>query len=134
MCNGAGSCAGTPIDCVAPGPHATGGACQNGACVYACEAPYENCDDDWSNGCEIPTGVAHVCDLGGIADDGCWTAYCGTSNNPKAHNFGTYYCLDCATCTQPSPGQDAWCNHSTGNFYPPEAGSCGAYNDLVCAP
>lgn len=134
VCNGAGSCGGTPLDCVAPGPNATGGTCQNGSCNYGCVDPYENCDGDWANGCEVPTGVAHVCDQSGINPDGCWTAYCGNSNSPKAHNFGAYFCMDCATCNEPSPGQNQWCNHTTGKFYPYEAGSCGSYNDLVCAP
>ncbi len=133
-CDDAGTCQGTPLNCDLP--NATGGACQDGACTgYTCTAPYEDCDSDPANGCEVPVGVANQCDLNGLTPDGgCWTAYCGASDDASAHNFGTYYCFDCANCNTPSPGNWQWCNHSTGNWYAPAAGSCGANEDQICGP
>lgn len=133
-CDGAGACVGAELECTRP--NATGGACQGGTCQgFTCVAPWEDCDSDWDNGCEVPTGVPNQCDANGLnAEAGCWTAYCGSLNSPDAANFGAYYCMDCANCHEPSPGQWQWCNHATGNWYAPAAGMCGASKDLVCAP
>lgn len=130
-CDEGGACDGLPIDCTRP--NAKGGSCQGGACQgWTCEAPYENCDDDWDNGCEVPTKVANQCDANGLnPNGGCWTAYCGSSNHADATNFGTFYCADCSTC-HVNGNQVQWCNHTTGNWYPPDAGSCGMYLDKVC--
>ncbi len=135
VCDGDGGCAGAVIECATP-PHASGGSCVDGACTgFACEDPWENCDGDWGNGCEVPTGIANQCDVNGLnPDGGCWTAYCGSLNDPKAHNFGDFYCYDCSTCHQAGEGMVQWCNHDTGNWYPPEPNSCGMWLDLVCAP
>lgn len=128
---------GTNTDCSACGDacgsaaNATG-SCNAGACDYQCQAPWENCDGDWANGCEVPEGVEHSCSQSGIDPNGCWTAYCGNSADPDATNFGSYYCIDCATCRVPSSGQCQWCNHTTGLFYPQEVCACGAYEDLAC--
>ena len=134
VCDGAGVCQGAAIVCEAA--NASGGACVDGACAgFVCTAPYEDCDGDMSNGCEVPVGVANQCDAGGLnPDGGCWTAYCGSSGKAGATNFGTYYCSDCSTCNTPGNGLWQWCNHSTGNWYDPAAGSCGASEDLVCPP
>jgi hypothetical protein len=116
------------------GAHASA-ACEMGECVHGCDAPWENCDGDWANGCEIPTGVANQCDVNGLNDvNGCWTAHCGSSNNVDARNFGTWYCFECSTCNVPSSGQCRWCNHDTGNWYDPASCVCGSYEDDVCAP
>lgn len=134
-CDGAGGCHGVVIDCERP--HAGGGACAAGVCQdFECVAPWENCDGNWDNGCEVPTGVANQCDVNGLnPDGGCWTAYCGQSADPKARNFaGSFFCYDCSTCHTPEPGLWQWCNHSTGNWYASEAGSCGNFEDLVCGP
>ena len=135
VCDGEGGCQGSTIDCSAPA-HASGGTCVDGACQgFACEAPWENCDGDWDNGCEVPEGVANQCDINGLnAEGGCWTAYCGTSNDAKGHNFGDYYCIDCSTCHFAGEGMIQWCNHDTGNWYPPEMNDCGVFLDLVCGP
>lgn len=131
-CDGAGTCEGALKSCDAP--HATGN-CQDGACQLSCVAPYEDCDGDPDNGCEVPVGVANQCDVNGLnPTGGCWTAYCGSSDNAKATNFGTYYCSDCATCNPLGANMVQWCNHDTGNWYDPGAGGCGAYSMLVCAP
>jgi hypothetical protein len=111
--------------------HATG-SCVAGACQFQCQAPWENCDGDWGNGCEVPVGVEHQCSSSGLDPNGCWTAYCGNSANPDATNFGSYFCMDCATCRVPGAGQCQWCNHTTGLFYPQEACACGSYEDLAC--
>jgi hypothetical protein len=128
---------GTNSDCAGCGDacgnadNATG-SCSAGACQYQCQAPYENCDGNWANGCEVPVGVEHSCSQAGLDPDGCWTPYCGNSADPNATNFGTYYCMDCPTCRVPSAGQCQWCDHSTGIFYPQAACSCGSYEDLAC--
>ena len=116
------------------GPNSTAACDANGDCIVTCEAPYEDCDGDPVNGCEIPVGVPHSCDSGGInMTGGCWTAYCGQSGAATATNFGTYYCADCPTCTELAGGLCHWCNHDTGNFYPTEPCSCGAqYLNVAC--
>ena len=133
-CDGQGTCTvGEAMNCEAP--HATG-SCQNGMCSgWQCTGSWENCDGDWGNGCEIPTGVANKCDANGISDSGCWTAYCGQSNDPKAKNFGgNFYCMDCNNCHEPQNGFWQWCNHSAGTWYPAEAGGpCGSFKDVVCS-
>lgn len=133
-CDGAGGCAGAPIVCERP--HASGGACEAGVCQgFTCTAPWDNCDGDWDNGCEVPVGVANQCDVNGLnPEGGCWTAYCGASNGANATNFGSYHCQDCANCNTPGPGMWQWCNHDTGTWYAPAVGNCNASEDLVCAP
>lgn len=123
-------CGGCGDTCSA-GAHATA-SCSAGSCTYQCQAPYDNCDGNWANGCEVPVGVEHQCSASGLDANGCWTAYCGASANPNATNFGSYYCMDCATCRVPSAGQCQWCNHTSGTFYPQDACACGAYEDLSC--
>lgn len=125
------NCAGCDDACVA-GDNATG-ACTAGACDYQCTAPWENCDGDWVNGCEIPVGVAHQCDDQGInLSTGCWTAYCGNSVDVEATNFGTFHCIHCSTCRSPVAGQCQWCDSNTGIFFPTETCGCGAFEDLAC--
>jgi hypothetical protein len=107
--------------------------------VLTCSAPWEDCDEDPSNGCEIPTETPNRCDADGLnATTGCWTAHCGNSANPDARNFGSWYCFECTTCNEPVAGTVTWCSHSTGRWFPQEAGSCVVddvdYEDLVCAP
>jgi hypothetical protein len=116
-------------------PHALGGTCVDGQCGgWTCEAPWDNCDGDWENGCEIPVGVPHQCDLGGLSEDGCFTAWCGQSEDPGAIDFGTWFCFDCTTCRVPDVGQCQWCDHESGQWYPAEACSCGPYEDAACGP
>lgn len=132
-CDGQGACEGTPITCEAP--HATGGTCVDGACQgFKCVAPYDDCDDNMENGCEVPVGVANQCDANGLnPDSGCWTAYCGQSADPDATNFDSFYCVDCANCNTPVAGMWQWCNHTAGTWYQAEPGNCGANEDKVCA-
>jgi hypothetical protein len=119
--------------CVA-GPNATA-ICNAGTCEYGCEAPFENCDGDWSNGCEIPTGVPNQCDAQGLnSTTGCWTAACGNSTDPDAVNFGSWFCFECTTCHSPAPGICQWCDHQSGTWYPTDSCACGAFEDLVCTP
>jgi hypothetical protein len=143
-CTGGGFCDATGNcicveDCASTctaGPNATAMCDDAGMCVRACTAPFDNCDGDWANGCEVPVGVAHQCDVNGLnADGGCWTAYCGESEAASAFNFGTYHCVDCSTCGVPSGGQCHWCNHDSGNWFPTEPCSCGAeFENAVCGP
>ncbi len=129
---------GTDSDCggcgdsCAPGANATG-SCNAGSCDFQCQAPYDNCDGDWGNGCEVPVGVPHQCDASGLnPGGGCWTAYCGNSASADATNFGTFYCMDCATCRSPAAGQCQWCNHDSGQFYDADVCGCGTFEDLAC--
>ena len=136
---GTGDTGGNPDDCMmtcTAGAHASAACNAMGDCVVTCESPWEDCDGDPTNGCEVPVGLPHQCDAGGLnPNGGCWTAYCGSASGAGIADFGTYHCVDCPTCEQPSAGQCHWCNHDTGNWYPQEACSCGAqYLDAVCSP
>jgi hypothetical protein len=185
-CDGAGHCDGQQIDCTRP--HASGGTCVNGNCTgwncdsgwdncdgdwsdgceqslndvnhcgscnnacpsrahanltgcsggncqYSCQSPWDDCDNNMNNGCEIPTGIPNQCDANGLnSSSGCWTAHCGSSSHPDARNFGTWYCFECTNCHVPSAGMCQWCNHTTGVWYTADVCACGAFEDLVCAP
>jgi hypothetical protein len=123
-------CGGCGMPCVA-GAHATAD-CSSGTCNAACEDPWTDCDGDISNGCEVPEGVPNQCDAGGLNPNGCWTAWCGSSNVAGAVNFGTWYCMECSTCHVPGNGLCQWCNHDTGTWYPAEQCPCGTWEDLTC--
>ncbi|MCA9659889.1 MAG: hypothetical protein KC486_16210 [Myxococcales bacterium] len=134
-CDGAGVCGGGEVmDCARA--NATG-TCTDGVCGgWTCSGSWENCDGDWGNGCEIPVGVANQCDIDGLnPDNGCWTAYCGSSDSPEATNFGTYFCVDCENCTTPEDGMVQWCSHQSGVWFPAAAGACNdTYKHQVCKP
>lgn len=133
-CDGAGGCAGVEIACERP--HASGGVCQDGVCQgFACVAPWADCNGDWDDGCEVPTGVANQCDANGLnPETGCWTAYCGASDDPKARNFDGFFCYHCSNCHAPAPGLWQWCSSTTGTWFASEPGQCGMFEDLVCGP
>jgi hypothetical protein len=138
-CDAAGMCiCGAPDDCAStclPGPNMDAACDEAGMCIRSCQAPYDDCDGDPSNGCEVPVGVPHQCDLSGLnPDGGCWTAYCGSAAGDGVFDFGTYHCVDCSTCGTTDGGQCHWCNHDTGNWFPAEACECGTYLDAVCGP
>jgi hypothetical protein len=131
-----GSC-GTP--CTA-GTHATA-SCATGSCVRGCTAPWQNCDGDWANGCEIPVGRAISCDATGLkepaSETGCGTPYCGTSASGSAHNFGTWYCIACSTCHHFTDGSGySWCLQPGIQWSTDRCPSCCATADLdkVCGP
>jgi len=120
--------------------HATA-SCPSGTCQYSCQSPYENCNGNWSDGCEIPTGVANQCDSAGLNDQsGCGTAWCGTDGSDPSHihNFGTWHCTVCSNCHDFSGTNCSWCNISAGQWYYPngtdcsQSGDCGSYRDTVC--
>ncbi len=123
-------------DICVPGPHTATAMCNElDECVIECEPPWQDCDGVVANGCEVPVGVAHQCDAEGLDPvEGCWTAYCGSSEAEGVTNFGTYYCMDCITCQQPTSGNCRWCDHGTGLFYPPASCECGPDLGAVCAP
>lgn len=130
---------GTSSNCGGCGDVCSAGAnasasCNGTTCAYSCTAPWENCDGNWANGCEIPVGVPHQCDQNGLnAGTGCWTAYCGESAAADV-NFGTFHCIGCATCREPGAGICQWCNHSTGVFYPTDSCACSAeHEDAACS-
>lgn len=129
---GTGSdCGGCNDSCTA-GPNASG-SCQGSSCGFSCTPGFGNCDEDWSNGCEIPLG-ANQCDARGLNPNGCWTSHCGSSADADAINFGTWFCYDCTTCDAPAAGQCRWCSHDTGTWFPAESCACGAYEGLSCGP
>lgn len=136
---GTSSSTGAP-DCASicmPGPHATAAACdETDTCVSTCEPPWQDCDGDPANGCEVPVGVPHQCDAEGLDPvEGCWTAWCGETMAEFAVNFGTYYCIDCVTCQEPTAGMCRWCNHDTGNWYMADACACSPEGlGAVCGP
>lgn len=134
-CDAGGQCicsASCADDCTA-GPHQTAMCDDAGACVRTCEAPYEDCDADPSNGCEVPVGMPHQCDTSGLnPGGGCWTAYCGSMSGAGIFDFGTFHCIDCPTCGTTDGGQCHWCNHDTGNWFPAEACECGEFLDAAC--
>ncbi len=129
---------GTDSDCGAcgdscgVGPDATA-SCEGSVCEYACDDGFGNCDEDWDNGCEIPLG-ANQCDAGGLNPGGCWTSHCGSSVDPDAVNFGTWFCFECTTCNVPAGGQCQWCDHATGTWFPAESCGCGDFEGLSCNP
>lgn len=128
-----------PLPCALvcqPGPHVATATCNElDECVLECEPPWQDCNGEIDDGCEVPVGVAHQCDAEGLDPvEGCWTAYCGTSMVEGTVNFGTFYCVDCITCQQPTEGNCRWCDHTTGLFYPTEGCSCGGDLGAVCAP
>lgn len=124
------NCGGCGDVCTA-GAHADG-SCVAGACSFECQAPWDNCDGDWANGCEIPVGMPHQCDINGLnPGNGCWTAYCGNSG-AAAVNFDSFHCMDCATCRSPAAGSCQWCDHDGGTFFPADSCACGTFEDLSC--
>jgi hypothetical protein len=133
------NCGDCDISCTA-GDHAEA-VCSDGACSQRCIDPWKNCDDDWSNGCEIPEGVSSRCDIFGLnSTQGCGTAWCGTSTSAAAQNFGTWHCMGCSHCHHFSDGY-AWCLHlgvSGGEIrWSGERcdDCCGSDDqDLVCGP
>ncbi len=137
-CDGAGTCVGSsPLSCERE--NAEGGTCVDGECGgWTCIEPYEDCDQDWSNGCEVPTGVPNSCNANGLSEtNACGTAYCGIEVAPNAINFmaQNYRCVTCSNCSTPEEGEVAWCNQATGGWFTPEAGDCPAfYEGATCQP
>jgi len=132
-CDESGSCVGAPMQCTQTNAI---GSCQGGTCgAWECKEPWANCDDDWENGCEVPVGVANQCDVHGLSPDGCWTAYCGSSEGEGAVNFGDYYCSSCETCMTPEEGFVQWCSHGSGTWFDADAGVCPEKDENVaCEP
>jgi hypothetical protein len=140
-CDGAGNCRGTAMNC--DRDNATGGTCTDGVCGgWSCEGDWRNCDDNWSNGCEILVGVANTCDLinGMNSSTGCGTAWCGSSSSWYATNYGNnWYCIACQNCHEEPDDWVAWCNIQTptGLWYTAQhepGGSCNNWDDQVCGP
>lgn len=106
--------------------------CENGTCVAKCNSPWADCDKTYKNGCERQVGVANVCNVNGMASwsgstPPCGTAYCGSSSNSRAKNFGSWYCISCSHCQKKPDGYFAWCLGGTKKFSPSKclAPSCG---------
>jgi hypothetical protein len=135
----------TTADCGGCGTPCTVGAhanpdCSTGTCKASCVAPYQDCDGNAANGCEIPVGVADQCDVNGLnSTSGCGTPYCGSTTATTAHNFTTWYCKFCSGCHEFTDGS-SWCLGPTlsgvGQWSTDRGpvGGCGTYEDVVCAP
>ena len=60
------NCGGCDIACDNSGAHVANAVCVQQECMRNCQSPWENCDGDWDNGCEIPTGIPNQCDANGL--------------------------------------------------------------------
>jgi len=132
-------------DCDVPcsaGAHATA-SCATGTCVQACTSPWQNCDGNGSNGCEIPVGVAYQCSTNGLdSAQGCGTAYCGAGGDQSF--AGNWYCSWCTSCKEFGPSSCSWCSSSTGLWLWPSGTTCtgsnpcgcpgGTYCEVECSP
>jgi hypothetical protein len=94
--------------------------CASGKCTLKCTAPYDDCDGNYENGCEIPVGQAHACNKAGLASFSgqtppCGTPYCGSATASNAVvNFGSWYCTFCVHCHLFGEEGYAWCLFSDG--------------------
>ena len=137
-CDGAGTCVPGP-EPMCDRPNTQDGACVDGECQgWTCVSPYENCDEDWENGCEITTGVANSCNVTGMVDEGgCGTAYCGIEVGPTIVNFAAenWRCVMCSNCRVPEADMVSWCNTTNGTWWPAEEGSCpSSFEGATCDP
>ena len=123
-------CGGCDRACVG-GANATA-SCIKGQCVLSCTVPYEDCNADPTDGCEIPVGEPNTCGRGGLstfssvsgATPGCGTPYCGKgSNSSKIKSFGSWHCSFCAHCQLFDDG-GAWCLIGKGTFSADRCTNC----------
>jgi hypothetical protein len=124
-------CGSCPRACRVP-PNAVA-ICQGGRCGFECAAPYEDCNGDPADGCEIPVGRPNSCDRDGLtefttaakATPGCGTPYCGpsSSGDKTAESFFSWHCEFCQHCQLFDDG-GAWCIASTGKFSADRCPSC----------
>jgi hypothetical protein len=120
-----GACGATCPD----GPHAASG-CLAGKCALQCEPPFQDCNADPADGCEIPVGLANHCSRAGLvpfdagvgATPGCGTPYCGPGG-VGAQSFGTWHCVFCDHCEIFADG-GAWCLEEMGLFSKARCTSC----------
>lgn len=119
-----GHCGGCQNACATTTGANTTGGCEGGQCTVTCVDPYEDCNNDLSDGCEIPTGVANSCDKDGLtvfssakgATPGCGTPHCGAGKSGYGvKSFGTWHCSFCSHCKLFDDGY-AWCLPSLGRF------------------
>ena len=99
-------------------------ACVDGKCAVKCNAPYQDCDGKYENGCEIPVGQDNSCNRTGLASFSgdsppCGTPYCGSAAASNVvTNFGSWYCSFCDHCYIFDAGA-SWCLYKSpynGNF------------------
>jgi len=120
------------------GPNASA-TCSGGDCGRTCVPPYQDCNGDPKDGCEIPVGVPNSCGLSGLTDfqsaagatPGCGTAYCGSGDFGWATgnvSFGSWHCVFCSHCEQFADGF-AWCIASQGTFSAQRCTNCCKVGD-----
>jgi len=113
----------------AGGPHAKA-VCTGGACGLSCSPPYEDCNNDPADGCEIPVGQPNSCSRTGLtafspaagATPGCGTPHCGPGGT-AAQSFGSWHCSFCDHCQLFDDG-GAWCLETSGTFSPDRCTAC----------
>ena len=140
-----------PSNCGACNKVCDGGPNGNASCVakqctLSCTAPYQDCNGDPTDGCEIPVGQANACSRSGLttfstatgATPGCGTPYCGQGSGSAVANFpaGSWYCAFCIHCSLFDDG-GAWClyDNAAGTFSSQRCPSCcqpGGY-EQVCS-
>ncbi len=99
LCDGAGACIGDPQPCDAP--NASGGLCMAGLCMgLVCDPGFGNCNDDWSDGCELTLDTAENC--------GACGEPCTAGANATATCTGT-------TCDRSCTAPWADCDGDVGN-------------------
>jgi hypothetical protein len=129
-CDAAGTCVGTPMVCTRT--NAVGGTCVAGSCQgFKCAAGWGNCNNDWSDGCEIPAGQSNRCSDKGLVSSSnhpCGTPHCGTSS--RWPSFKTWHCAYCSHCYKFSNGY-AWCLWTDKQGKGP--GGVGEFEDGRCS-
>jgi subtilisin family serine protease len=109
--NGTPSCVDDDSLCAAPNAV---GMCSSGSCLYECIVPYDNCNSDWSDGCEVNVDYD---------SDNC--GYCGNV---------------CGSITCPASGCSVGgCGPEEYGYYPAESqtscvsGSCSGECEVSCS-
>ena len=108
--------------------HATA-VCQNMTCKLNCTAPWQDCNGNKSDGCEIPVGRANACNKSGLSTfssaaggtPGCGTPYCGAGSSGTS--FGSWHCRFCTHCQIFTDG-GSWCLTASGKFSPDRCATC----------
>lgn len=115
------NCGGCNSSC--PNAPNANASCEKGHCALQCSTPYEDCNEDPTDGCEIPVGQPNSCDRNGLttfsnsvgATPGCGTPYCGKGTSKWSESFGTWRCSFCNHCQLFADG-GSWCIVSEGQF------------------
>ena len=113
-------------------------SCSGGKCGFSCNAPYQNCDNSWGNGCEVDTSkdvnncgacgtkcisppnasascssgkCVYTCKPGYKNCDGQWSNGCEVDTTQNSNNCGA-----CGTCCIAPPNASAKCYLGTCQY------------------